>query len=373
MGAKKDAKKAAAEAAARSQSIEKTQKAARKAAKERKKKAKKEAKKAATWNADPRELLRIGGDFTLEGFARDTTPGFIGDDIAGETLLARRGEDFADLQERLYASSKNGANEAILLIIQGLDTSGKGGIIRHVVGQVDPQGIALKAFKVPTEEERSHDFLWRIRPHLPQPGYIGVFDRSHYEDLLVPTAQARLGQHFDQSWAVSEDELGRRYHEIYQMECDAVARGIRVIKVCLVVSYAEQGERLRERLERPDKHWKFSMGDLDTRDHWAQYQSAYSEVLSRSSTEIAPWYVIPADHKWYARLAVQEILVRTLEDINPQWPAADFDLAEAEARLNLTTSPEALVPWASERSAPPSSKDSSNEGEAEPTINLGAL
>lgn len=160
------------------------------------------------------------------------------------------------------------------------------------------------------------------------------------EDLLVPTALALTGE--ESAFIASEDELNRRYHDIYEMEAEATRTGMRIVKVCLVVSYREQGKRLAERLERADKQWKFSMGDLDTRTHWDSYQAAYSEVLRRTSTRVAPWYVVPADHKWYARLAVQELLVRTLEDVDPQWPAADFDVDEAKRRLATTTSPEAL-------------------------------
>ena len=257
----------------------------------------------------------------------------------------------SEQQERLYASSRGGATDSVLLILQGLDTAGKGGIVRHVVGQVDPQGIALTAFKAPTEEELAHDFLWRIRPRLPGPGAIGVFDRSHYEDLLVPTAQALTG-HADEhgeTWTVSTEELNRRYHDIYQMESEATRAGMRIVKVCLMVSYQEQGLRLRERLDRPDKHWKFSTNDLDTRDDWAHFQRAYEEVLRRTSTRIAPWYVIPADRKWYARLAVTEILVRTLAEIDPQWPGAPVDLDAARARLDLTMTPESLLAWSHER------------------------
>lgn len=360
MGAKKEAKKAKAEEKARAKALERSKRISEEARSKKKSKKTGKARKGAEagdfllgpskdWEVDPRRALAVGPDFDLTGFVRDATPGWDGDEEEAVKALAKRARDFSELQERLFAASKGGAKDSVLLIVQGLDTAGKGGIIRHVVGQIDPQGLALTAFKAPTEEERAHDFLWRVRPRLPKPGFIGVFDRSHYEDLLVPTAQALTGG--PSPFAADEDELNRRYHDIYEMELEAIREGTRIVKVCLVVSYEEQGARLLERLERPDKHWKFSMGDLDTRDDWVSYQKAYSEVVSRTSTRIAPWYVVPADHKWYARLAVQELVVRTLEDIAPTWPEADFDVEAAKARLALQTSPEALLPHAHERSA----------------------
>lgn len=365
MGAKKDAKKEAKKAKAEEKARKKAVERSKAIAKDARSKKTDEAKRAAEerkadlayldgpakeWETDPREALAVGPDFSLTDFVRDSTPGWDGDEDEAVKALEKRALDFSELQERLYAASKEGAKNAVLLVLQGLDTAGKGGIVRHVVGQVDPQGIVLTAFKAPTEEERAHDFLWRVKPRLPKPSMIGVFDRSHYEDLLVPTAQRLTGR--PSEFAADEDELNRRYHDIYEMELEAIRAGIRIVKVCLVVSYEEQGERLRERLDRPDKHWKFSLGDLDTRDDWASYQEAYSEVVRRTSTRVAPWYVVPADHKWYARLAVQELVVRTLEDIDPQWPAADFDVEAAKERLARQTEPEALAAFRHERTAP---------------------
>lgn len=344
----------------------KLEKEKRKAAIKRAKKAAKEVKRARkeaekekkreiknrefTWEQDPRELLRAGGDFKLSEFKRDATPGWVDGKKAGKKFRDERSELMAELQERLYAASRKGAQDVVLVIVQGLDTAGKGGIARHVISMVDPQGVHLKAFKAPTEEERNQHFLERIRKELPEPGMIGLFDRSHYEDLLVPTAQMRSGLTDSNgvSWVVSEDELNSRYHDIYEMEVAAVERGIRVIKLCLMVSYEEQGERLMERLDRPDKHWKYSPNDLDVRDQWDAYQDTYEEIIRRTSTEIAPWYVIPADKKWYSRLAVTEILTRTLAEIDPQWPEADFDVEQEKARLALTMTDEACAKYRSE-------------------------
>ncbi|MDO5720507.1 MAG: polyphosphate kinase 2 family protein [Actinomycetaceae bacterium] len=304
----------------------------------------------ATWTEDPRTLLRVGPDFSLASFNRRATPGWEAGKKPAKKLMKQRARLMAELQERLYAQSKTGASDALLVIVQGLDTAGKGGVARHVISKVDPQGIHLKAFKAPTEQERAHHFLWRVERELPKPGIIGLFDRSHYEDLLVPTAQARSG-HTDesgQSWVVSEDELNSRYHDIYEMEKAAIERGTRVLKLCLMVSYEEQGKRLRQRLDRPDKYWKYSPHDLDVRNDWTAYQSTYEEVLRRTSTEIAPWYIIPADRKWYSRFVITEIITRTLADINPQWPDADFDIEREKARLALTMTDEALVEYQAE-------------------------
>lgn len=308
-------------------------------------------KAGATWSEDPRSLLRVGADLDLATLPRDATPGWAHGRKRAAAWQAERSTRLSDLQERLYAAGREGAPDRALLILQGMDTAGKGGIVRHVVGQVDPQGIELAAFKAPTPEERAHDFLWRIRPRLPGPGMIGVFDRSHYEDLLVPTAQRLAGTTDAQghSWVVPTDELNRRYHDIYEMEVQAAAAGTRIVKVCLLVSYEEQGTRLRARLERSDKHWKYSASDLAARGKWREFQAAYQEVLRRTSTQVAPWYAVPADRKWYARLAVGEILVRTLEDIDPHWPPAHFDVAAERRKLDATMSPEALRPYGRER------------------------
>ena len=256
-----------------------------------------------------------------------STPGFQGDKQDGEDRLAALDERLDDLQERLYAASRpTGEGRSVLLVVQGMDTSGKGGIMRHVVGSVDPQGVDISAFKAPTDEEKKHDFLWRIRPHAPAPGMIGVFDRSHYEDVLI---------HRVHGWA-DEDEIQRRYGAIEAFERELVARGTVVVKVMLHISYAEQGERLMERLERPDKHWKFNPGDVDERAYWPAYMEAYDRALAATSTDHAPWTVVPADRKWYARIAVQQLLLDALEAIDPQWPAADFDVDEQVERLRAT-------------------------------------
>lgn len=278
------------------------------------------------WDVAPWEALRVGPDFDLAAFDRASTPGWDGDKDDAETAMAARGAELAELQERLYAEGRAGGGRGVLCVIQGLDTAGKGGIVRHVMGLVDPQGVTIRAFGVPTEEERAHHYLWRIRNALPQPGRIGVFDRSHYEDVLV----VRVDE------LVPEDVWRPRFDEINAFEQEITAQGFTVLKFALMVSYEEQGIRLMERLDRPDKHWKYSPGDLKTRAKWDAYQEAYADVFRRTSTDVAPWYVLPADKKWYPRLAVTEILTHTLKTLNPQWPTGDFDVAEQRRLLAAT-------------------------------------
>ncbi|MGO1833998.1 MAG: PPK2 family polyphosphate kinase, partial [Actinomycetaceae bacterium] len=214
----------------------------------------------------------------------------------------------------------------------GLDTAGKGGIVRHVMGMVDPQGVALASFGVPTPEELRHHFLWRIRRELPKPGRIGVFDRSHYEDVLV----ARVDN------LVDEEVWRKRYATINRFERTLVERGTTVIKVALMVSHQEQGLRLLERLDRPDKHWKYSTNDITTRKKWDDYQEAYAEVFRRTNTDVAPWHVIPADRKWYSRLAVTELVAQALIDLNLSWPRPRWRVDTQRRALLATMEPDSI-------------------------------
>ncbi|GGK70782.1 polyphosphate kinase 2 family protein [Ornithinimicrobium pekingense] len=269
------------------------------------------------------DALRAGEGFVLADVDQRSTPQFDGDKAAGKEALAAADDELDDLQERLYAESRAGGTRRVLLVIQGMDTSGKGGIMRHVVGSVDPQGVDLTAFKAPTAEERSHPFLWRIRKALPGPGMIGVFDRSHYEDVLVVRVHD----------LVPPAQWKRRYATINDFEQGLVEDGVTLVKVMLHISPEEQKERLQERLDRPDKHWKYNPGDLDERAHWDAYQEAYQAVFDRCSTAHAPWFVVPADRKWYARLAVQQLLLEHLRGLDLQWPSADFDVEGEKKRL----------------------------------------
>lgn len=277
-----------------------------------------------SWTTHPAEALRIGPAFVLADLDPESTPGYSGKKVDGVADLAVGVSLLSGLQERLFAATVGGdATDGVLLVLQAMDTSGKGGIVRHVVGAVDPQGVHLAAFKSPTKEELAHDFLWRIEKQLPPAGKIGVFDRSHYEDVLIGRVRA----------LAPADEIERRYDAINAFEADVAARGIRIVKVMLHISPDEQKERLQERLDRPDKHWKYNPGDVDERLVWDDYMAAYQVVLDRTSTDAAPWHVIPANRKWYARLAVQGLLLDALEGIDPQWPVADFDVDVEKARL----------------------------------------
>jgi PPK2 family polyphosphate:nucleotide phosphotransferase len=279
---------------------------------------------ASHWIADPTELLRVGGKFRLADVDPASRPGFDGGKKAGELALADGAGRLADLQEQLFAGSRMGGDQRrILLVLQAMDTAGKGGIVKHVMGSVDPQGVHLAAFKKPTEEELSHDFLWRIHKEVPGPGMIGVFDRSHYEDVLI----ARVRE------LAPPDEIERRYDAINDFERAQVAADTTIIKVMLHISGDEQRERLQKRLDRPDKHWKFNPGDIDERLLRPKYQEAYQRVFERTTTADAPWFVIPADHKWYARLAVQHLLTDALEGMRLEWPKADYDVEQQKARL----------------------------------------
>ena len=278
---------------------------------------------SALWSTDPRDALRVTDSFDLTGFDRASTPGFAGDKAAAATLLAARGELLSELQERLYAQGRSGAAPRVLVVVQGLDTAGKGGIARHVMGMVDPQGVALRSFGVPTEEERAHHYLWRIEKALPRPGQIGLFDRSHYEDVLVVRVDNLVGP---EVW-------GERYEEINAWEKQLVDDGTVILKFAMMVSKDEQALRLMERLDRPDKRWKYSAGDLKTRSQWDAHQEAYADVFRLTSTEYAPWYVLPADRKWYPRVAVTEILTRTMIELGLRWPVPEWDVAEQRRLL----------------------------------------
>ncbi len=275
------------------------------------------------FTSHPSDLLRVGSGFVLAEQPCDASPGYSGKKADGAETLAERSIVLDQLQEQLFAESRFGGQKSVLLILQAMDTAGKGGIVGRVVGAVNPQGVKLKSFKAPTDEEKAHDFLWRVRPAVPEPGILGVFDRSHYEDVLI---------HRVHGWA-DEEELERRYAAINDFERELVDGGTTIIKIMLNVSPGEQLERLSSRLHDPTKYWKYSATDLDERKFWPAYMDSYQLVFDKTSTEQAPWYVVPADKKWYARMAVQEILIKALGALNLQWPPGDFDLAAERARL----------------------------------------
>ncbi|HEY0119088.1 MAG TPA: PPK2 family polyphosphate kinase [Cellulomonas sp.] len=283
-------------------------------------------KHAGPWDFDASDALRVRHGFSLADLDTSATPGFKDGEKASAKLLAEIGLAASGLQERLYAHGRSGGTRSVLLVVQGLDTAGKGGIMRHVAGMLDPQGLALHAFGVPSPEERKHHYLWRVRNALPEPGRVGVFDRSHYEDVLV----VRVDN------LVPRDVWEQRYDEINAFEDEIATGGTTVVKVALMVSRDEQYARLHQRLERPDKYWKFDPNDVDTRAKWPDYLQAYQTVLDRTSTDIAPWHVIPADKKWYSRLAVSQLLWQALAGLDLDWPPAGFDVAAQLARLEAT-------------------------------------
>jgi PPK2 family polyphosphate:nucleotide phosphotransferase len=265
----------------------------------------------------------LPGPVDLTAVPTDATPDFSGGKKAGKAALAALGDELSDLQERLWAERTTGSQRRVLLVLQGMDTSGKGGVLRHTVGLVDPQGVKITSFKAPTEEERRHDFLWRIRNALPQPGYLGVFDRSHYEDVLIGRVHA-----------LAEPEvIEGRYDQINEFEAELAADGVVILKCMLHISADEQRSRLLARLEKEDKYWKFSPGDVDERNRWNEYRTAYQIALERTNTETAPWYVVPSDKKWYRNLIIGRLLLETLRDMGLRWPPPDFDVDEQRRRL----------------------------------------
>lgn len=256
--------------------------------------------------------VKPGSNFKLaERDPRDTL-GFKDKDAALGTLEDNV-DRLDDLQYKLWAENAR----SVLVILQGMDTSGKDGTIRHVMTGFDPQGCRVVSFKKPNEDEMDHGFLWRIHVHAPAKGEIAIFNRSHYEDVLITRVHG---------W-IDRDQCERRYANIRDWERYLAENGTRILKFCLHISKDEQKERLKERLEDPTKHWKFSEQDLAERKLWDEYQHAYEDALAATSTDLAPWYVIPSDRKWVRNLAVAEILVETLEEMNPKVPKADLDVS----------------------------------------------
>ncbi|MFC8954030.1 PPK2 family polyphosphate kinase [Streptomyces sp. NPDC057101] len=272
-----------------------------------------------------REVLRVPGGDRVDLTAHDPSaiPAGPAGKAAGLAATAALAPRLADLQERLYASSTAGDRRRVLLVLQGMDTSGKGGTVKHVIGQFNPSGCRIHAFKKPTQEERSHPFLWRIMKALPGPGEIGIFDRSHYEDVLI----ARVRE------LVPRAQLDRRYEQINRFEASLAEEGVTVVKVFLHLSYEEQRERLLERLDNPEKHWKFNPGDIEERALWPAYREAYEIALARCNSDEAPWYLVPADRKWYRNWAISTLLLEHLQELDPRYPPGDYDVDACRRRL----------------------------------------
>jgi PPK2 family polyphosphate:nucleotide phosphotransferase len=270
------------------------------------------------------DLLRAPrGAVDLGALDTRATPGFGGAKKDAQAQLPELGERLATLQEQLYANGRTGGKNSLLLVLQGMDTSGKGGTVEHVVGAVDPSGVQVVAVRRPTQEELAHDFLWRIRKRLPEPGMIAVFDRSHYEDVVAVRVRNIVDR---RTWT-------RRYAAINRFEERLAAQGTVIVKCFLHISPEEQRERLLARLEDPTKHWKYRPGDLEDRALWPDFQRAYGDAIGRCSTAAAPWYVVPADRKWYRNWAISRLLIERLEQLGLGWPAATFDVEEQKALL----------------------------------------
>jgi PPK2 family polyphosphate:nucleotide phosphotransferase len=270
------------------------------------------------------ELLRVPpGPVTLAAHDPAATLGFTGDKETAKAALAGLAQPIADQQELLYAEGATGGKRSLLLVLQGMDTSGKSGTIRAVLGPMNPQGTVVASFQKPTPEELSHHFLWRVQKALPPPGRIGVFDRSHYEDVLI----ARI------NGLVPPNVWEGRYDEINAFEAGLAASGTRIVKVFLHISAAEQRRRLLSRLDDPTKHWKFNPADIDERASWPAYERAYEIALARCNTDEAPWFVVAGDRKWYRNWAVTRLLLEQLQTMGLRWPLADFDVAQQRRRL----------------------------------------
>jgi len=261
------------------------------------------------------DLLRVAPGTAPDLAAIDTsgTPGFDGDRDAARTRVEELRDELGEFQQRLWAEG----GQSLLIVLQALDAGGKDGLIRKVGTAFNPQGTRVTAFGVPTEEELRHDYLWRVHAATPGKGRIGIFNRSHYEDVLV----VRVNE------LVPKDVWSERYDQINAWEAHLAANGTRILKFFLHVSREEQQARLQKRLKDPEKWWKWSSGDLETREKWADFMAAYTDALARCSTDAAPWFVIPADHKWYRDLAVAEILAEDAREMDPRWPEPEEDLS----------------------------------------------
>ncbi|MGH4007956.1 MAG: PPK2 family polyphosphate kinase [Pseudonocardiaceae bacterium] len=272
------------------------------------------------------DLLRLpAGPVDLKAIDTRATPGFTGSGKTdANTAMRHLGPRLADLQGQLYAEGHTGGQRSLLLVLQGMDTAGKGATVKHVLGLVNPMGVQYHAFKKPTAKEREHHFLWRFKRRLPPPGIVGVFDRSHYEDVTVVRVHELVPPEI---WSC-------RYGTINRFEKKLVASSTRIAKCFLHISSEEQRRRLIARLDNPSKRWKFNPADIDERAYWDDYQQAYSDALRKCNTEVAPWYVVPADHRWYRNWAITNILAEQLKEMALTWPApADWDLEEQRARL----------------------------------------
>lgn len=258
------------------------------------------------YRARPSEPANLAGRDPADGGV------FTGDRAAGVEEMKSLNKRLEELQELFYADGRH----RLLVVLQATDTAGKDGTIRAVFEGVNPVGVKVASFKQPTPLELAHDYLWRVHPHVPGDGEIVIFNRSHYEDVLVVRVRE----------LAPETTWRRRFDQIRDFEQMLVDEGTTILKFFLHISKEEQRQRLQERIDDPSKHWKFAMGDLDERKRWDLYQAAYEEAISKTSTETAPWYVIPANRKWYRHIVIARILIQTLESLDLRYPPAEGDL-----------------------------------------------
>jgi PPK2 family polyphosphate:nucleotide phosphotransferase len=276
-----------------------------------------------------RELLGVKpGPVDLSAIGTRDVPGDPGGKEAATDAREEVGRELAELQEKLFAQAQvEGSPRRLLIVLQGMDTSGKDGAIKRGLGGMNPKWLQVKGFEAPTEAERRHHFLWRIRREVPPPGVVGVFDRSHYEDVLVVRVRG----------LAPEDEWRSRFEEINAFERQLADEGTTIVKVFLHISREYQLERQLRRLERVDKRWKFDERDLEDRERWDDFRAAYEEAMERCNTPSAPWFVVPADRKWYRMWAVSQLVRETLEAMDLDWPARpELDVEAVSARLRAS-------------------------------------
>jgi PPK2 family polyphosphate:nucleotide phosphotransferase len=309
----------------------------------------------ATAGPSIRSLLRAGHAPDLTSIDPGGTPGLpdakkVHTDPKGwaRAELARLGVELARQQEMLYATVKHAepgspaAARRVLLILQAMDCGGKDGTVRAVAGALNPLGLVVHAFGPPTAEELDHDFLWRIRRALPPAGYVGMFNRSHYEDVLIVRVHSLVPR---RTWRA-------RYAAINRFERGLVDDGYALLKVMLHISYEEQRQRLLARLADPTKFWKYNPADVDERARWDDYQAAYADAVARCDTDQVPWYVVPSDRKWYRNWAVAHLLLETMRDMHLAYPTPDFDVAAERRRLGTEVDGRGGRPAAAGRRAP---------------------
>lgn len=275
-----------------------------------------------------------GSKVDLRDHATDLT-GDYNDKKDAVADLEKNIERLAELQDVLYAQDR----QSLLIIFQAMDAAGKDGAIEHVMSGINPQGCHVVSFKQPSDEELSHDYLWRCAKNLPERGKIGIFNRSHYEEVLVVRVHPEIlqNQHLPDSVKNDKDIWKTRYKQIRNFEEHLAENGTHIIKFFLNLSKDEQKQRFLDRIEEPEKNWKFSMGDVKERGHWDDYMQAYTDAIEATSTEKAPWYIIPADKKWFTRLAVSEVIVQTMESLDLHYPKVteehEKEISEAKKLL----------------------------------------